>query len=156
MCKTSLDPIWFGMTWSGFGQTDLVWKQAAVQESAGQHFWAGSESRIQIRCKLDLSCLLLTDVRNRTYMGIYKQTGYSDWWFDHYIFLRISLPTLFWSLWWPWPHPKGRPGMSDVWNLRAVIWFPLLISSLVFFCLVLLLFLSCHFSANGPLYKYKI
>jgi len=36
-----------------------------------------------------------------------------------------------------------------VWNLRAVIWFTISVSSL-FFCLVLLLFLSCHFSANGP------
>ena len=34
-----------------------------------------------------------------------------------------------------------------VWNLRAVIWFPIPISCLLFF---LLLFLSCHFSANGP------
>ena len=34
-----------------------------------------------------------------------------------------------------------------VWNLRAVIWFPFPISSCIF-CLVLLLFLSCHFSAN--------
>ena len=104
--------------WSDFGQTDLVWKQATVQESSGQLFWAGSKSRIQIRCKLALSCLLLTDVRNRTYMGIYIyiQTGYSDWWFDHNIFLCIFLPTLFWWLWWPWPHPKGRPRMSDVWN----------------------------------------
>ena len=42
-----------------------------------------------------------------------------------------------------WCHPP-------VWNLSAVIWFPFPISSLVFFCLVLLLFLSCHFSANGP------
>ena len=38
-----------------------------------------------------------------------------------------------------------------VWNLRAVIRFPFPISSLGFFlCLVLLLFLSCNFSANGP------
>ena len=38
-----------------------------------------------------------------------------------------------------------------VWNLRAVIRFPFPISSLGFFlCLVLLLFLSCNVSANGP------
>ena len=33
MCKTDLDPIW--MSWSGFGQTHLVWKLAGVQESSG-------------------------------------------------------------------------------------------------------------------------
>ena len=52
----------------------------------------------------------------------------------------------------------------SVWNLRAVIWFPFPISSLVFssfllsfFCLALLLFLSCQLKkkkkkvfANGP------
>ena len=32
-CKTGPDPMW--MTWSGFGQTHLVWKQAGVQESSG-------------------------------------------------------------------------------------------------------------------------
>ena len=60
--------------------------------------------------------------------------------------------------------PKGRPWMSDVdppvWNLRVVIWFPFLISFVVFLprttvlvlvvVVVLLLFLSCHFSATGP------
>ena len=48
---------------------------------------------------------------------------------------------------------KVKLGMSDVppvWNLRTVFWFPFPVSSLVFFCLVLLPFLSCHFSANGP------
>jgi len=33
--KTSLDPIWFWLTESGFGQMDLVRKQASVQESLG-------------------------------------------------------------------------------------------------------------------------
>ena len=37
-----------------------------------------------------------------------------------------------------------------VWNLGAVIWFLVPVSC--FFCLVFLLFLSCHFSANGPLF----
>ena len=59
--------------------------------------------------------------------------------------------------------PKGRPWMLDVdlpvWNLRVVIWFPFLISFLAFLprttvlalvVIVLLLFLSSHFSANGP------
>ena len=32
-CKTDLDLIW--TSWSGFGQTHLVWKQAGVQESSG-------------------------------------------------------------------------------------------------------------------------
>ena len=41
-----------------------------------------------------------------------------------------------------------------VWNLRAVIWFPFLISS-HFFCPVLH-FLSCHFFANGPSFFQKI
>ena len=42
----------------------------------------------------------------------------------------------------------GREQAPPVCNLRAVIWFPFPVSSLVCFCLVLLLFLSCHFSAN--------
>ena len=33
LCKASLDPIWFWLTVSSFGQMDLVWKQAGVQES---------------------------------------------------------------------------------------------------------------------------
>ena len=33
VCKTDPDPIW--MAWSGSGQTQLFWKQAGVQESAG-------------------------------------------------------------------------------------------------------------------------
>ena len=33
--KTGLDPIWFWLTESGFGQMDLVRKQASVQESLG-------------------------------------------------------------------------------------------------------------------------
>ena len=33
LCKTNLDPVC--MAWSGFGQTDLVWKQAGVQKPPG-------------------------------------------------------------------------------------------------------------------------
>ena len=33
LCKTNPDPIW--MAWPWFGQTQLVWKQAGVQESPG-------------------------------------------------------------------------------------------------------------------------
>ena len=55
------------------------------------------------------------------------------------------------SLLQPWC-PRREAGdvwcLPPVWNLRAVIWFPFPI--LLFFCLVLLLFLSCHFSVNGP------
>ena len=32
LCETDQDPIW--MAWSGFGQTDLVWNKAGVQESS--------------------------------------------------------------------------------------------------------------------------
>ena len=39
---------------------------------------------------------------------------------------------------------------SPVWNLRAVIWFPIPVSSLVLLSIILLLFLSCSISANGP------
>ena len=35
LCKTSLGPIWFWLTVSGFGQTDLAQKQVSVQESSG-------------------------------------------------------------------------------------------------------------------------
>ena len=56
---------------------------------------------------------------------------------------------------WTWFfNPQREAGdvwcLPPVWNLRAVIWFPFPISCHVFFCLVLLLFLPCHFSANGP------
>ena len=45
---------------------------------------------------------------------------------------------------------KGRQGMSDVIFLSGISELSFPISSLVFFCLVLLLFLCCHFSADGP------
>ena len=49
--------------------------------------------------------------------------------------------------------PKGRSGMSDILLLSGIsrlsFFFLFPISSLVFFCLVLLLFLPCHFSANA-------
>ena len=35
LCKTSLDPIWFWLTVSSFGQKDPVRKQAGVLESSG-------------------------------------------------------------------------------------------------------------------------
>ena len=59
-----------------------------------------------------------------------------------------------------WQGEQGDPShplksFVPVWNLRAVIWFPFFISSLFFFCLVLH-FLSCHFSANGPSFFQKI
>ena len=44
--------------------------------------------------------------------------------------------------------PPPSPQPSPCWNIRAVIRFPFL-SPLMFFCLVLLPFLACHFSANG-------
>ena len=54
-----------------------------------------------------------------------------------------------------WQGEQGDPSYPlksfvPVWNLRAIIWFPFLIAS-HFFCLVLH-FLSCHFSANGPIF----
>ena len=67
--------------------------------------------------------------------------------FSPLIFANQSSPRL--------PNPKGRPGMSDVPSCLesqgCYIWFPFP-NSLVFFCLVLLFFLSCHFSANGPFF----
>ena len=54
----------------------------------------------------------------------------------------------------PSVHPEGRLGMSDVHLLSGISGLsfdsPFLSPLLLFFCLVLLLFLSCHFSANGP------
>ena len=49
--------------------------------------------------------------------------------------------------------PEGRPGMSDVSLLSGISGLSfdsLFLSLLSFFCLVLLLLLFCHFSANGP------
>ena len=50
-------------------------------------------------------------------------------------------------------YPKGRLGMSDVSPCREsqLSFDSLFLSPVLFFCLFLLLFLSCHFSANGPL-----
>ena len=53
--KTSLDPIW--LTVSGFGQTDLVQKQAGVQESSGL-LLVNASQLIQSRCKSDPARLL--------------------------------------------------------------------------------------------------
>ena len=52
--------------------------------------------------------------------------------------------------------PKGGGGrvylmLSSFWNLKSVIWSPFLSPlGLLFFCLVFLHFLSCHYSASGP------
>ena len=49
--------------------------------------------------------------------------------------------------------PEGRPGMSDVSLLSRISGLSFdspFLSPLIFFWLVLLLFLSCHFFANGP------
>lgn len=46
--------------------------------------------------------------------------------------------------------PPPLPPSPPVWNLRAFIWFPLCHFLSCFFSLVLVLFLYCNFSANGP------
>ena len=49
--------------------------------------------------------------------------------------------------------PKGKPGMSDITPLSGISGLSIdspFLSHLLFFWLVLLVFLSCHFSANGP------
>ena len=51
------------------------------------------------------------------------------------------------------PAPEGRPGMSDISPLSGISRLSFdspVLSPLLFFSLVLLLFPSCHFSANGP------
>ena len=57
LCKTSLDPIWFWLTVSGFGQKDKIKEQASVQESSDL-LLANASTPIQIRCKSDQACLL--------------------------------------------------------------------------------------------------
>ena len=54
LCKTSLDPIWLWLIVSCFGQTDLVRKQANVQESSSLLPAIASQLT---RCKSDLACL---------------------------------------------------------------------------------------------------
>ena len=49
----------------------------------------------------------------------------------------------------PVSHPDWMSDDAPAWNLRAVIWF-LFPISIVLLPLILLLFLSCHFSASGP------
>ena len=49
--------------------------------------------------------------------------------------------------------PKGMLGMSDATlpsGISGLSFDSPFLSPLLFFCLFLLLFLSCHFSANGP------
>ena len=57
LCKTSLDPVGFWLTVSGFGQTDLVRKQASVQESFGP-LLANTSNPVWIGCGSDPACLL--------------------------------------------------------------------------------------------------
>ena len=54
LCKTSLDLIWLWLIVSYFGQTDLVRKQANVQESSGLLPAIASQLT---GCKLGLACL---------------------------------------------------------------------------------------------------
>ena len=56
LCKTSLGLILFWL--SGFGQTDLVRKQASVPEPSGPHLANNASKPSQIRCELDLACFL--------------------------------------------------------------------------------------------------
>ena len=49
--------------------------------------------------------------------------------------------------------PEWKLGMSDVFPLSGISGLPfhsIFLSPLLFFCLVLLLFLSCRFSVKGP------
>ena len=49
--------------------------------------------------------------------------------------------------------PTGRPGISDVLSQSGISGLSFdspFLSPLLFFCLVLLFFPFCHFSANGP------
>ena len=57
LSKTSPDPIWFWLTVSGFGQTDLVQKQAGVQESSSM-LLASASQPIWTGCESDPECLL--------------------------------------------------------------------------------------------------
>ena len=56
--KTSQDPFYFWLTVSGFGQTDLVQKQAIVQESSGP-FLANASQPIRTGCESDLACYII-------------------------------------------------------------------------------------------------
>ena len=55
--KANMDPVWFRLTVSGFGQMDPVQKHASVQEWSGL-LLASASKLIQIRCELNLECLL--------------------------------------------------------------------------------------------------
>ena len=68
--KTSLDPIWFWLTESGFGQMDLVQKQASVQESLGL-FLANNSKPVgnpqhvyilQGLCSMEMECWSVTKI----------------------------------------------------------------------------------------------
>ena len=64
LCKTRPDVICFWLIVSCFGQKNLVWKQATVQESSGPFLGNASEP-IWIRCKSDLACLLGNDTHRK-------------------------------------------------------------------------------------------
>ena len=51
------DPDLIWMAWSGFGQTDPVWKLAGVQESSGP-LLANASSSIRTGCESEPACLL--------------------------------------------------------------------------------------------------
>ena len=57
ICKTRPDPIWFWLTVSVLGQTDLVQKLAGVQESGGL-LCANASKLVHVRCEADPVCLL--------------------------------------------------------------------------------------------------
>ena len=68
--KTSLDPIWFWLTESGFGQMDLVQKQASVQDSLGL-FLANNSKPVgnpqhvyilQGLCSMEMECWSVTKI----------------------------------------------------------------------------------------------
>ena len=80
--------------------------------------------------------------------------SYALFWWQHRMHGKCYCNTIFKATFSSLRAPEGRPGMSDVLLLSGISGLsfdsPFLSPLLFFFCLVLLLFLSCHFPANGP------
>ena len=74
LCKAGPDLIWFWLTVSGFGQADLVRKQAGVQESSGPI--PQNEPG-----PLPVSCIRFRSVLPKTARTILCETGADPIWF---------------------------------------------------------------------------
>ena len=106
------------------------------------------------RCLCECRCVSSVAVKhfvlqpNAENRALYKKGSFCCCWGVCFVLHITVMITLF-----LYYSPEGSLGMSDVSFLSGISGLSFdspFLSPLLFFCLVLLLFLSCHFSANGP------